>query len=215
MANILKKSAKPLTFFLIALSLIFIFLACIFSDNYRYLATNYVNGVFVASERAKQLFPNVLSTINPSWIIVDNFYWSIQSINDDILNISVVTALVFVTLMIFSSQSRNKYYVSNLIVGIIGPAITLIFAIYIFQKVSIQISYFNDNQFILNSVSLLNQISFGGYVALEDPTLSFNVNAVTLILTNVLMIILILWSVLYMVFTVLKYAYSNMKGGKA
>lgn len=86
---------------------------------------------------------------------VYNFQVAMSSFNNLILTFSIVGLICFAGLIVLSNHNRKIYYTSNLVGGIVLPAITGVFSIVMIVKNLILMNTFNDNYELFNRVSVL------------------------------------------------------------
>lgn len=225
MAKFIKKGAKPLTYAMIIFAAIFLVIALVFMDNYCNLAIEYVNGVIKADGAPSYLFPTIqpaeddlfgVATIDPFWKVVENVYFSLQSINNTILAFAIVVALMFVALALFSNHNRQKYYISNLVVSYIVSIVGIIFGIVIIANISSVLSTFNANYDNLAKFSLLKQYSEGAYQVYEAAGTveqHYELSSFTMIFTEIMIILFMIYCVLYSVYSTARFAMNNRKAG--
>ncbi len=238
MEKIFKNGGKILTYTFGIMAFIFIIWAMLYMDEYRNLYTVHSNkdGIISIADDTNTwaVFKAVLDTtytglgkkwiVNPLILEIDEFYFNIQAVNNQILSLGVLNAVLFAVMLIGANHSRKKYYLSNLIIGIVTPIISIIYSLILFSKNSALIPAFNDNKINLNIYSLAHEIGakvtnekMGGslekYTSESPINELFNVTTRSFTITNVLCILMVIVSIAYILFTILKYSRNISKGG--
>ncbi len=122
------------------------------------------------------------------------FTEAFESTNTYIFISGVVCVAIFAIMCIFGNKYRKKYYLSNLIVGIVGGIISItLMVVGIILNIN-TIGKFNDNKPLLEFIS-----------AYRDVAQNYGVNANYCYATMVIQIIAVAIFVIFIIFTVLKY----------
>ena len=154
--------------------------------------------------------------------VLDNlrkFRDKLDDYNDLILAYGIVSLICFAILLVLSNHSRKIYYKSNLIFGIIVPAVNIAFAIIlIISAFSLMNNLSNsENVAIYNVVSTLNNSSVAAknvrvtdtdaanLQSLQNIASHFNINSATIIGYIVFFGLTAAYNVFLIVFAFLKY----------
>lgn len=182
MSQFLKKNAKLFYILFLVFCGLFLILACVYITPYNtiavkfnqkflngqvdavYTGNNYlenfcknaeINKVFVSSEgvvlgSSEKLFTYMFN-------LMYDFDQCMQRTNDLILRVGVISAVMVAIMMICSNHSRRKYYISNLVSGIVCPSVCIVTAaIALISNINC-IGVLNANYEALNWGSLANQ----------------------------------------------------------
>lgn len=132
-------------------------------------------------------------------------YRQLNSVNDLILYLGLISLVLFAVMLIFGNSSRRIYYKSNLIVGIVCPLIAIVFAIVVVVKNSMLISVINgEDSEIYNMVDYITEMRTRS-VSLKTAISSGNINSLTIILVDVFLVVFICYSVFIIVYSYLRY----------
>lgn len=148
-----------------------------------------------------------------------NFQMGMNSLNDFIVIVFVVSLCMFALMLVFANHSRNIYYNSNLAVGIGAPLVVAIMSLIAIIKTAAMLGDFNTNLPIYQATAVMqlhdgvfsesdkfvlrgkNGMPFEDMVAKYAP----NVNSATLILTIIYFVLLIVFTAVVIAHTVMKY----------
>jgi hypothetical protein len=150
---------------------------------------------------------NVKTAFVDSCNVIRNQYVSINNVNHLLLYLSVVSAICLAMLFISSNHSRRIYYRSNLISGIVFPAIIIIFALYVGVRNTILIKGINENHLLFNSIDYVVKASSKA-VHISDLNVILNhnyINPLTIIIADILLSVLIGYSLFMILYAVKRY----------
>lgn len=129
-------------------------------------------------------------------------YDDLQSLNTWLFYLAVLVVVFVVILFIVGNSYRKKYYLTNLILGIVFPLISSILGIVVFAQNTSLISDVRKNRLLFLQVSK-------NYDYKISLTQSANSYAGYMIFANVALVIYIIVSILVIVYTILKYLSRN------
>ncbi len=178
----------------------------LFSQDYGNDVLGLTNlNVYQGFEKAKDVYPNGF-TDDLARTVYD-FQKNLASVNDFIVISGIVTLIAVAALFIFSNHSRKVYYKSNLIVGIVSPAIVIIFNIVLLIRNALLMGRFNANYDLLNWVSVLQNLTTTTYASQHPEVIPdlYSCTSTTFIIYTVIFIIMIVYSALIIAYTVFKY----------
>ena len=144
--------------------------------------------------------------------MIYDFQLDVSSVNSFIIVIGVISLICFAIMLIFSNQSRRVYYKSNLYIGLAMPLIVIIFTIIGLIRNFSVMGTFNANKDLFRIVSFLQDpeidvatksAACSDYNIILERTSKFG--ATGFYLAMAAFIILAIYSVLMMVYTVYRY----------
>ncbi len=144
--------------------------------------------------------------------MIYDFQLEVSSVNSFIIVVGVISLICFAIMLIFSNQSRRVYYKSNLYVGLGMPLIVIIFTIIGLVKNFSVMGTFNANKDLFRIVSFLQDPEIdvatkakacSNYNIILERSSKFG--ATGFYLAMAAFIILAIYSVLMMVYTVYRY----------
>lgn len=223
MTQFLKKNAKPIYIVYGVLCFIWLIVACVYitpyartllqftqleldnpgsinMDNPTLLA--FCSGIASEGKTGIELY-------NDYFLVLFNFNQKLQTVNNMLVTLGVVSLVTFAAMLICSNISRKKYYISNLVSGVAGPAINIVLAIVVLVLNLMCLGPLNENYEMLNWGALANNQRIGAASVIEwyraGDISHFEFNSVPLILYSVLIIVFILVSGLLIAYNVFRY----------
>lgn len=245
MANILKKSAKPITYTMVILAGIIMVIALVFMTNYRYLrietSVDSTTGELILNQDdlLKWKFPKVdsgethlvydplfdeyveetLYVDDPVFQLVYDFNQDLQSVNEGLLGLSITLALCFAALCIVANGSRRKYYISNALVGVVTSLIASIYSIVLISKVgSIFGTYNGSTDGLSNKEKIDTFYSIMEHKVTTQEALDSvdcGLSMFTLNITQVFLVLIIIYAIINAVYVIMRLSLTFSKGGKA
>jgi hypothetical protein len=147
--------------------------------------------------------------------VIYSFQQSMNGFNNFILAFLVVGLVMFAALLIFSNNSRNVYYKSNLIAGIAAPAVVCVMGLVAFIWNIILMGNFNSNSDLYKVTAIMENFDIAAIEKLQMrqnmeyqtmiDTYASGVNSLTFVLTMIYFIIAMAASGFVICHTVLKY----------
>lgn len=221
MKNTLNKYSKLIVFsFGIVAALIFV-VSLIYFTEWVNLSTDYKDGALdttVRSFKAVMVAYYDSTSYATYWTNVDTFYRSAQAFNQALFNFSVIMLVLWAVTLITSNQSRIKFYLSNLISGVVVNTTAIIYTVIILIKnfgISSLFNKYNEECNVYDLATRLGSASncttiikndgkeaFQGYFALTN-----NISTVV----TIVCVVFILVAVINLAFTVTKYLDSRRK----
>lgn len=138
-------------------------------------------------------------------VFMTNYYWiveadsigkkvyaALQNVNDMLMYTGIIGIVSFGVFAIFSSTSRRYYYKSNLVVNIAGSVVSAVFAIITLVMLVMILPDFSANLDEFKEISMM----LG----------KLNVDYTCIILAILSLVLAVAGSVLYCIYTVLKYS---------
>ena len=180
MSQFLKKNAKLFYILFAVFSFLFVILACVYITPYYTIAVKF-NSDFLSGElqavASDNLYLNTWCKKSFTYFVGDagqtfssgsdffvymfnmmyDYDQQIQAANNLVLNLGVVSLVMVAIMMICSNHSRKKFYISNLVSGIVCPAVSIIMGIITLVANLSCISPLNANYITYNWGSLANQ----------------------------------------------------------
>lgn len=137
MTQFLKKNAKLIYILFGVMCAAIVIIACIFITPYNGTAVaynqDYLNGVETGLlETNSGLFAfTTVAGYNFYDVFYEMFIFNqgLQTVNNTILYTGIISLIMFAAMMICANGSRKKYYISNLVSGIVCPAICIVMSI--------------------------------------------------------------------------------------
>lgn len=140
----------------------------------------------------------------------------LNSFNTALLWYGIVGLILFAVMLIVGNHSRNVYYITNIIFGIICPLAMTIFGIILLVKDLNLLSQFNENSEFWRAVSIAqnkgndsaSQLTYRKYIQTGDVNSYMagdTTNSTTLVTTMIFIIISIGYSVFTLIHSVRKY----------
>ena len=215
MSHFLKKYAKPIYILYGVFCFLFIIIACFYISPYARTAVIYTqaslengNSVMTGNEALYDFCSQAGWNFSETYKILFNFNRKLQNVNNFMLSLGVVSLVMFALMMLCANASRKKYYISNLVSGVVAPFVNIVFTIVVFVMNTACIAPLNANFETLNWGNLANNTetvksAIEWFKAGDESHL--NMTATPLILYDVLMIIFVLFSVALIVYTVYRY----------
>lgn len=161
------------------------------------------NGGYVLDDNG-----NKILSFEKSAFKVYEYRESLNEFNDLIFTFGLVSMIALAMLYVFANHSRRIYYKSNLFAGLILPLVPAIFGIIMIVNVLDLMGTFNDNYYLFNFVSVMqNNVTSGAAYDWSLPTIidNFTCSDFTFILTMIIYIIIVVCSVFMMVYTLIRY----------
>lgn len=147
-----------------------------------------------------------------------NFQISLSSFNSKIILFTFISIICVAILFVFGNHSRKVYYKSNLIIGILIPCVIIAFSIVLFVGNSNVMSLFSANELLFRVVGVFMDSNTGTQVARQYRTdhqallnASSSINNTSFIILDVLLIVVVLYSILVIVYTIFRYKESTNK----
>lgn len=150
--------------------------------------------------------------------IVRNFQIDISSFNTLMIVYAVIGYLCFAAMLIFSNHSRRVYYKSNLYVGIVAPLVVVVFSIVMIIKNFSLLGTFNQHFDLFRIVSFLmnpdtqdgqKELAINNYDLILNNTTNFN--SLNFTIATIVFVVVIIYSILLMVYTVFRYKDSTKR----
>jgi len=144
--------------------------------------------------------------------MIYDFQLQVSSVNTFIIVVGVISLICFAIMLIFSNHNRRVYYKSNLYIGLTMPLIVIIFTIIGLIRNFAVMGVFNSNKDLFRIVSFLQDPEIdvatklqacSDYNIILDRTSKFG--ATGFYLAMAAFIILAIYSVLMMIYTVYRY----------
>ena len=144
--------------------------------------------------------------------MIYDFQLQVSSVNTFIIVVGVISLICFAIMLIFSNHNRRVYYKSNLYIGLTMPLIVIIFTIIGLIRNFAVMGVFNSNKDLFRIVSFLQDPEIdvatklqacSDYNIILDRTSKFG--ATGFYLAMAAFIILAIYSVLIMIYTVYRY----------
>ncbi|MDE5715618.1 MAG: hypothetical protein K2I42_05745 [Anaeroplasmataceae bacterium] len=215
MTQFLKKHAKLFYLIFGIFGFAFIILACFYITPYNNTAVNYNSEVLSGEIQSIQKGNEYLALFSIDtdykfselYQIMFKFNRSVQTANNMILYLGVVSLVMLAIMFICANVSRKKYYISNLVSGVVCPAITIIFAIVTLIFNFLPLSSLSKNYDALNWGALGNQITYQTAIDLwkANDTSQFMLSSLPLIVYGIVIIIFILVTGMLLAYNVFRY----------
>lgn len=140
----------------------------------------------------------------------------LNGFNTALLWYGIIGLIMFAVMLIVGNQSRNVYYISNIIAGIICTLTMIIFGIILLAKNISLLGEFSDNESFWKAVSIAQNkgndsetsLIYRKYLVNQDTESYFkgdDTNSTTLVVTMIFIIISIGYSIFTMIHTIRKY----------
>ena len=151
-----------------------------------------------------------------------DFNNDLNSFNDYLVAVGIVSLVGLAFFAIFSNTSRRIYYKSNLIIGFIVPLVIIVMSfIAIILSVNLMAA-FSENETLYKVVSVLqnpfyqSETEFSSLIKADCDILSYagNTNLLGLIVSMLFSILLVAYSVFIAIFTALKYKKTGKERGE-
>lgn len=218
MKNTLNKFNKIIVFsFGIAAALVLV-TSLVYFDCFTNLATDYFDGKLNTTVKTirsvLRAFYKDNDVVVNMWHNVDDFYRTAQAFNQSLYVFSVVMLVTFAITLIASNHSRIKYFLSNLIVGVVANVFAIIYSIVMFTKNLNVASLFNKYKTELSVYDTVNSVGWSaatGYANAGTLEQYFTLKDTATVLTSVVLVIFIIVAVINLAFTILKFIYTNRK----
>ncbi len=215
MTQFLKKHAKLFYLIFGIFGFAFIIIACFYITPYNNTAVNYNSEVLSGEIQSIQKGNEYLAlfcvdtgtSFSGLYQTMFKFNRSLQTANNMILYLGVVSLVMLAIMFVCANVTRKKYYISNLVSGVVCPAITIIFAIVALIFNFLPLSSLSKNYDDLNWGALANQISYENTVKLWEnkDTSQFMLNSIPLIVYGIVIIIFILVTGMLLAYNVYRY----------
>lgn len=149
---------------------------------------------------------NMLSIFAETSNTIYGVYQELQVVNHLLLWLGVVGLVVFAFALVMSNGSRRIYYKSNLIVGIITPAVAIVFALVVFIVNTSVFNSINSNLPLLQAMDYAVENGVTSYTAsIEAIQSASSINIATLVIIDIFLAIFIGYSVFLMVYAIRRY----------
>lgn len=212
MTQFLKKNAKLFYILFAVFSFVFIILSCVFMTTYNRIAVDYTEDFLITGR------PTILTGMSTfcrkTGMQYDVLYGTMFDVNSDLqvannmmLYLGAVSLVMVAIMLICANASRKKYYISNLVSGVVCPSVCIIMGIITIVFIIICVGDINANYEVLNWGSLAN----GDYYnrAAEqfkaNDTSGFTVSATPLIIYIVIIALFIIASGAMIAYAVYRY----------
>lgn len=216
MTQFLKKNAKLLYLCYGVFCFLWILLACIYMSPYSRTLVQFTSAILDNPGTVDYNNVNLLNFCNSVEVSYADYYQTLfqfnrklQDANNMLVTLGVVSLVTFAAMLICSNMTRKKYYISNIVSGVAGPTINIVFAVITLVLNFICLGPLNEKYDMLNWGALANNDRIGyatvaGWYRAGDTT-HFTLNSTPLIIYGVLMIIFILVSALMIAYNVFRY----------
>lgn len=176
------------------------------------ISTNSIWNSYVTGSGASNVLPFLSGLSNTAKfqqtaIIIYNVFSSLQTVNNLILYLGIITLVAFAVCMIFSNGSRRIFYKSNLIVGLVCPAIVIIFTVVVAILNTLAIPDISNNLelFACMDVAVAESAMAAGNYSLDTIMSKTRVSIATPIIADVIFLVLIAYCVYLMIYAVKRY----------
>lgn len=144
---------------------------------------------------------------NEMAMTIYDFQKALASVNSFIVISSIIIMLCAGALFLFSNHNRRVYYMSNLIVGIVAPSISIILCIVMMVRNFLLMGQFNANYQLFNRTAVLQNMYKQVTASQSDSMLEdlYECSNTTFIIFTVIFIIMLAYSAFMIVYSVLKY----------
>ena len=216
MTQFLKKHAKLFYLIFGVFGFLFVVIACFYITPYNNTAVNYNSDILsgkITSVTSGNEYLALFCSHTKAYVfdslyqILYSFNKQVQAANNMILTLGVVSLVMLAVMMACANLSRKKYYISNLVSGVVCPAITIITAIVTLVFNFLPLGKLGENYDALNWGALANTITYEKAEELyrAGDTSSFAINSTPLIIYGVIIIIFIVISALLIAYNVYRY----------
>lgn len=217
MAQFLKKHAKLFYLIFGVFGFFFIVASCFYITPYNDTALNYnqefldgvVTSVRTGNENLVLFCQKTDYKFNDMYNVLYNFNQELQLANNLYLMVGVVSLVMLVIMAICSNLSRKKYYISNLVSGVVCPGVSIILVIVALVFNFLPMGTLSKNYDMINWGALGNQVSWekaaNQYAATPRDTSSFTINSVPLIIFGIFLILFIIVCGLLIAYNVYRY----------
>lgn len=143
------------------------------------------------------------------------FDLELQKVNNSLLSLGLFSLAMVAVMFICANASRKKYYISNLVSGIICPIATIAFTVVVLIQNLNALSFYNSHSELLNWVQLANK---NNYVDVEQGLIHqasiwyanndfshFELSNFTLMAFTVIFIVFIVYNGLLIAYSVYRY----------
>lgn len=170
MTQFLKKNAKIIYLAFGVFCFLFILIACVYITPYNGTAVvyneQYLNGVITGLDGPNSELVAFCRAVG--YDFDDTFYYmfsfnqSLQTANNMMLTLGVVSLIMFAIMMICANASRKKYYISNIVSGVACPIVCILVAIVTVVCNLLPSAYLLDPELyeIINWAALGNDITY-------------------------------------------------------
>ena len=225
MTQFLKNHAKLISILVAAFSFLFVILACFYIMPYNDTALNfdleikkglkesmttgneYLAAFFLGTEAGPK--GPITARFSDLYQTLYQFNVSLQTANNLVLYTGVVGLVMLCVMFFCANASRKKYYRSNLISGIVCPAISIVVAVVALVMNFLPMITLSDSSKynIINWGALGNRVSYENAIALYNAgdTSQFVINSTPLIIYGVCIILFIVVWALMIVYHVWRY----------
>ena len=219
MKNTLNKFNKIVVFgFGIAAAIVLV-TSLVYFDCFTNLATDYFDGELNTTIRTtrsvlRAFYNNDNDVVIAMWYNVDDFYRTAQAFNQSLYVFSIVMLVTFAITLIASNHSRIKFFLSNLIVGVVANVFALIYSIVMLTKNLKVGSLFNKYKTELSVYDTVGSVGWSAATEYANQgTLEqyFTLKDTATTLTSVILVIFMIVAVINLAFTILKFIYTNRK----
>lgn len=231
MSQSLKKNAKIFYLLFAVFSGLFLILACAYITPYFDITVKFtdkfLNGDIPAvvtgnnyldnfckgtldqfNEKYSMGFAKSSDYFNYLFNVMYDFDQQLQNVNNMILTLGCVSLVMVAIMFICSNHSRKKYYISNLISGVVCPAVIIGFAAFVLVLNVLCIVELNSNLELYNWCALANsQATYKEAQTwfINGDTSHFHISSLPLIIYSVIIVLFIVCAALLLVYNVLRY----------
>lgn len=212
MTQFLKKNAKLFYILFAVFSFVFILIACFFMTNYNRIAIEYTQDFLITGK------PTILTGLNTFckktgfayadlYGLMFDVNANLQLANNVVLYLGVVSLVMVAIMFICANATRKKYYISNLVSGIVCPSVCIIMGIVAIAFMAICVGDINANYETLNWASLGNSDNYNeaANMFLNGDTSAFYVNSTPLLIFIVIVVLFIVASGALIAYNVFRY----------
>lgn len=217
MTQFLKNNAKILYITLGILGFLVVVFACVFITPYTQAAVNYnsdvLNGIrdYTTIKNENLLMfcsdSRVAFKFSEIYPILFQFDRKLQAANNMYLYMGVVTLIMLAIMLICSNMSRKKYYISNLVSGIVCPAVVIIMGIVSIVTSIAPLTYLSEHFDTINWGALGNVTNYAHAADLyaNGDKSEFIISNTAIVLFCVLIAVVIVVAALLIAYTVYRY----------
>lgn len=212
MTQFLKKNAKLIYLIFGVFSFLFIILSCIYMTPYNKIAIDY-NADFETTGEVKKLLGIFNFTAGTKtdygylYTLMYDTNKTLQFGNNMVLYLGVVSLAMLGIMLICANASRKKYYISNLISGIVCPAVSIIVGIVAIVASASALGSLNSDLEMINWGALSNADMYKDAVQWykAGDTSHFIISTTPIIIYIVIMVLFVLTSAALIAYNVFRY----------
>lgn len=212
MTQFLKKNAKLIYLIFGVFSFLFIILACLYMTPYNRIAIDY-NPDFETTGEVKKLLglftfsAGTKTDYGYLYALMYDTNKSLQLGNNLVLYLGVVSLVMLAVMLICANASRKKYYISNLVSGVVCPSVSIIMSIIAIVTSVIALGQINSDLEMINWGALSNADLYTQAVEWFNAgdTSHFIISTTPLIIYIVIMILFALASAALIAYNVFRY----------